>query len=198
MRIISKPAAGIAMLTLAGVTWGAFEYLQRPEKPLLTFTNTTGGILVSSEGRVSQPGSMAVIVRDPVIFRVYIIEKGEQLLKDTITFDPKDVPAIYFTLSVTSQEGAALVVYDHPLVGRESIYRAISFPMPVSMDLSKCYGHIPTDGGGERGKEYLCFEFALSWSEQGSATVASIDDMKKQSKSVDRPCSYVAVTCEKK
>jgi hypothetical protein len=198
MLIKSKKVIAIAILALAVMAWGTFEYLHHPKKPLLIFTNTTGGILVSSEGRVTTPGSMAVVARDAVIFRVYMIEKGEQLLKETIQFDPKDIPVIYFTPCVTSQEGAALVVHAQEVVEREPIYRAISFPIPVSMGSGNCYGHIPASEGGERSHEYLCFEFALSWTEKGAATVTSIDDMKMQSKSVDRPCSYLAVTCEMK
>ena len=197
MRINLKAASGLILISLIVAAWAGLKTWRRPAEPLVTFASTTGGILLSSEGRISPSGSLAVIARAPVILRVYMIDKGEQTLKETIRFDPKDEPSIYFTLCVTSQEGPALVIRDHPTAEREQIYRAVKFPMPVSMGSGDCYGRVDPSGGAKRGEEHLAPLFILAWTEHGSPQVGSIADMKKQSESKDLRCSYFAVTCEK-
>lgn len=197
MRSHSWKTVLVLGLLVLGVGWGSLKYWNRPIEPLVTFANTTGGILKSAEGRVSSPGSMAVVARAPVVFRVYLIEEGEQVLKETIRFDPKDEASLYFSLCVTSQEGAALVIHDHPSGERQPIYRAVSFPMPVSMGSGDCYGKVDPYGGAKPGVEYSCFVFCLSWTDHGSPLVGSMDDMKHASSSKERSCSYLAVTCEK-
>lgn len=187
-----KTLALVALVGL-GVVWYCFKSKTPSHDILITCANTADAVLIATEGRVSPPGSISVIAHNPVIIRVYLIEKGEQVLKETIRFDPKDVPAIYFTLSVTSQRGAALLIRDHPAIRREPIYRAITFPSPISMGHGIDTRTVAT-WMAHPGQEVLFCDFFLAWSERSPPGDGSIDDMKKWS--IDRDCSYIILTCE--
>ncbi len=190
-----NPKYTVPIVLLVGVitAWGLNKFKHSTHEPLLFYSNTAAGLLNSGEGRIRQPGSWSVIASRPVILRVYMIDDGKKALKETIRFEPKDRPAIYFTVCETYEEGSALIISDHPSAERKRIYRVIQFSPPISIGSGNESGPVDPQ---RPGLEVLCFKFSLARSDRGSPVVNSFAEMLSQSQSEDQKCSYIAVTCE--